>query len=549
MKARQEEGLVSDSKCESSRKISNLFRIGGSLFYSLSALSIIWGLSEVVGPIFSTNRLWEKVVCIGVLNLYELALLGMLLLLTVWKKVQDDAVVLVVISALFYVSGGVIIDIIANDSISFSGVIGTAALIFALFRLFVLKSSVKMKISFAVFLGLAMICAWNYLIATFMSKVHQYLSVKPEIAWRYGWAVMLAGIVMVLINIIRTPSESEIELEPAEKLPFLSTNSMTWIFSAEIILLSCLHQYILAYIYDLQISFGDFIPACTLLIFFLAEAMRIAKIESKGTDVVLSLIPLMLIVFGKLNGSLNTVSGEIGFIWNPGFIGVISLIWCISFVLRRMNFLLIYSASAYAIFLLLFGFTASDTQLSFQNANWHALAIVSIFVLLAAGIMFRKGVLIYLGVIAGIIGIAVNPVIESFCLSNDISHTGFGLMLIGIGMLVLYPFTKEDISPAIPYFGSFIFAFGIITITSGNSSAGILAGTAIISCILAFLWYFISVQDKAITVIICSPLLFHAYLVFSSLHGWHYVLIGFILLILGGAVSIMKNNKFLTVKQ
>lgn len=543
MRARQEEESGSDSYGESSRGISNFFKIGGSLFYSLSALSIIWGLSEVIGPIFKTNRLWEKVLCIGVLNLYELALLGMLLLLTVWKKVHDDAVVLVVISALFYVSGGIIIDIIANDSISFSGFIGTAAVIFALFRLFILNRSVKMKISFAVFSGLAVICAWNYLTSTFMSAIHQNLSKHPESVWRYGWVLMLAGIVMILFNMIRIPSESETEIEPIEKPPFLSSNSMTWIFSIEIILLSCLHQYILAYIYDLHISFSDFIPVSTLLIFFFGEALRIEKSGKKGVDVILAFLPLLLIIIGKISNSVPIVEGSSGLLWNPGFIGVISLIWCISFAFRRKNTLLIYPAAAYTVFLLLFGFASAETPISFQNANWNTLAVVTVFALLAAGILFRESVLTYVAVIAGIVGIAVNPGIELFCLTHDISHTGVGLLLLGTAMLALYPFTNEDISPTIPHLGSLIFALGIITVSVATPSAGILTATAAVSCTVAFLWSFTPVKLRAIPVIICCPILFHAYVVFSHLQGWHYVFLGFMLLMLGGAISIMKTNK------
>ena len=539
MKAREKE----ESGSESSREIGGMFRIGGSLFYSLSALSIIWGLSEVLGPIFKSNSLWEKVLCIGALNLYELALLGMLILLTVWKKVHDDAVALIVISALFYVSGGIIIDTIANDSISFSGFIGTAALIFALFRLFILRRSVKMKISFAIFSGLSAICAWNYLTSTFMSRFHQRVSESPEAIWRYGWALMLGGMVMILLNMINTPSVSGKGVEAKKTHPFLLSNSMTWIFSTEIVLLSCLHQYILAYIYDLHISFGDFIPACTLLIFFLAESLRTAQLRKKGIDVILAFLPLLIIIIGKISGSITIVEGNTSFLWNPRFTGVIALIWSISFAFRTKNMLLIYPAATYGLFLLLFGFSSADTPISFHNANWHAFAIVTIFALLTAGILLRETVLIYIAVIAGAVGVAVNPAIEIFCLTHGISQTGFGLLLLGTGILTLYPFTNEDISPEIPHLGSLIFAAGIITLSAATPSAAILTATAAISCTAALFWYFTSLKLKAVPIVICSPLLYHATILFSRLQGWHYVLLGFMLLTVGGAVSIMKTDK------
>lgn len=544
MPAREKEETGSASYSEASQRIPGFFRVGGSIFYSLSALSIIWGLSKVLGPIFKSNSLWEKVLCIGALNLYELALLGMLVLLTVWKKVYDDAVALVIISALFYISGGIIIDTIASDSISFSGIIGTAALIFALFRLFVLKRTVKMKISVTLFSGLTAICAWNYLTSTFMSKVHQHLSESPEITWRYGWALMLSGMLLILLNVIRTPSRrGNVELTAGDKTPFLASNVMAWMFSAEIIVLSCLHQYILSYIYDLQISFGDFIPASTIFIFFIAESIRCTNIRKKNISLLLAFMPLMLIIIGKFSSSLTIAEGAASFIWNPGFTGIISLIWSISYALRTQNRNFIYPAATYAIFLLLFGFSSADTSISLHNANWHAFAVATLFTLLIAGILLRESVLIYIAVIAGTVGIAVNPSVELFCLTHSISQTGFGLLSVGTGILALYPFINEDISDTIPHLGSLIFAAGIITVSAASPSPAVLTVTAAFSCTAALCWHFALQNLKAIPVIICSPLLYHTALLCNHMQGWHYVLLGFMLLTLGGAVSVIKTGK------
>ena len=50
---------------------------GGSSLYCLSALSIIWGLFQVMTPILASDALNEKIFCILSIALYELMLLAM----------------------------------------------------------------------------------------------------------------------------------------------------------------------------------------------------------------------------------------------------------------------------------------------------------------------------------------------------------------------------------------------------------------------------------------------------------------------------------------
>ncbi|GAI17133.1 unnamed protein product, partial [marine sediment metagenome] len=63
---------------------------GGSLLYCLSAVFVAYGIVKVMGPILSdTDSLSSALPCILTLHIYEIALLGVLILI-VSRKVVDD---------------------------------------------------------------------------------------------------------------------------------------------------------------------------------------------------------------------------------------------------------------------------------------------------------------------------------------------------------------------------------------------------------------------------------------------------------------------------
>ncbi len=104
----------------------------GSILYCLSALCIIYGIVRIVGPILARSDVLNQTLpCLGVLNLYELALLGAILLLVLWKNVTDDAVFLVVLIALFLIASGITLDTVANNSPPAAAAVGLASVLIA----------------------------------------------------------------------------------------------------------------------------------------------------------------------------------------------------------------------------------------------------------------------------------------------------------------------------------------------------------------------------------------------------------------------------------
>ena len=104
-----------------------IFNTSGGTWYCLSALSIIWGLSQVMGPILNTEALVEKVLCIASLNLYEWLLFGVLIFLLMRRQLQT--VSLYILLGIFYFSGGLLINSLASDNTQMALSIGSGAFI------------------------------------------------------------------------------------------------------------------------------------------------------------------------------------------------------------------------------------------------------------------------------------------------------------------------------------------------------------------------------------------------------------------------------------
>ena len=181
--------------------LGKFFNIGGSLFYCLSALSIIWGLSQVVTPIFKQSELLkEKILCIGALNLYEILLIAILLVLIIWKKVKDDAISLVVIVALFFAVGGILIGAIANTKVYLALTLGIISLILAGGKIFAIRKYAAVFMGSFLLIGVSLLLGWNYLIAFAMAYMLDANEILVSSIWRYGWLIMFAGAFSFLLQ-------------------------------------------------------------------------------------------------------------------------------------------------------------------------------------------------------------------------------------------------------------------------------------------------------------------------------------------------------------
>ncbi|MHC4292810.1 MAG: hypothetical protein ACYSTX_00840 [Planctomycetota bacterium] len=136
---------------------------GGSILYCLSALSIIYGVIQIIGPsLVRNNFLSDTLPSVLVLNIYELALLGVLVLIVAWKQVRDDAISLVVIISLFLVASGMILGMSACRGPGITLFIGILCTVIGLGKLYIMRRYVGISLKTLSLLGLGTILVWNF---------------------------------------------------------------------------------------------------------------------------------------------------------------------------------------------------------------------------------------------------------------------------------------------------------------------------------------------------------------------------------------------------
>ncbi|HUU42783.1 MAG TPA: hypothetical protein VMX57_03335, partial [Planctomycetota bacterium] len=218
---------------------------GGSILYCLSAMCVLYGFAAILGPVFARSfQLVETLPCIVGLNVYEIALLAVLVVIVVWQDVTDDAISLVVLGAIFLVVSGIALTTTSNSDPRSVLLIGAGCLVLAMGKLFVLRRFVGMNIGPVLFAGIAVVLAWNFLAgARFAEAVANDRLVKgiASAKWVQSWIVLLAGALVVLADAMlrgRRPADAT-----DARLPFLRRPAMGWVFAFVLLASAGVHQY------------------------------------------------------------------------------------------------------------------------------------------------------------------------------------------------------------------------------------------------------------------------------------------------------------------
>lgn len=517
--------------------LSKIFNKGGSVFYCLSALSILWGMSEIITPIFKqSNLLDEKILCIGTLNLYEIVLICVLLVLTLWKGVKDDAVSLIVISALFFTVGGILIGAIANDAIWLAVIIGIVSLILGGGKVFAIRKYAAVYIGPLLLGGTAVILFWNYLISTFMAAIHSADSVLTVgNIWRYGWLVMLAGVLLMFVQGFLSSGK-----EPGNPVSFINTPGMGWIFTGEILITGIIHQYVLSYIFDLPVVFGDFLPVIFIISFLIIELMRIYGKSGKADPFVV-IVPFFALLIGIASGTIPAPSGALMFLWRPWVMFAAAGTWLLFLGIKRRQTVFYYCAVPYFIAFLIIAIGALTKVVTFHTINWQIPLVLLVLSIATLGFIFRKPVVLIMCAIGGPIALLSISKVELFLAENYCTQTSAAGLIMGTCLLLIYSYFKDEIPIYAGFIGALFFAIGITGFAGDIMAIRMLISVIIIMTAAILVWLKLGSKILALTLI--SPLLWFVYLNLKLLHGWHFVILSFMLLVVGGLISIRKGEK------
>lgn len=297
----------------------------GTLLYGLSAVSILLGLAMLIGPILGASfDPWKTIPCIGALNGYELALLGVLLLILAWGNAVSDGVTLVVLIGVFLGASGIANTAVANDSPDASAILGVTCLVLAGIKLTALIVRVGVPLRGWLLAALGLLLACNFLAAPIMA---QKLAIGRNVegpllqTWYLEAAALTGAWFLLWIAAIRTPSRYGPNGEAASGER--QWQVIAWAFTLVLLAGVTLHLPALSYVYVLDMS--EALIACLPFILLgallMIELLRCFGTRKYSVETIIALLPsVLLIVWGLSPDGDVSRPNQLRWLWEPGFL-------------------------------------------------------------------------------------------------------------------------------------------------------------------------------------------------------------------------------------
>ncbi len=512
---------------------------GGSVLYCLSALSIVYGITQIIGPPLAKSGVLADILpCVAVLNAYELALLAVLVLIVVWRHVTDDAISLVILVALFLVASGMTLGVVAPSGLNICLAIGFGSVILGFGKLYVLRRYVSLRIGTLSALGLALILTWNFLGSSLMARPLMARTATDELRrsqWLLSWLVIMVGAALVFVE---AASRNYTQDGARDRRPaFLHTHAMAWLFTLVLLAAAGFHQYGVAYMFAIDYVSGDFLPLITVMSLLLLEFIRSLEKRWEGLEVMMACVPLGLTVFAVPN-KLTAVPASIGIeavSYPPVVLGLtgLALLWM---GLRRRCSWLRFLALGYGLGVLL-------TMSRNHDFNLRLFGGGLIVVLLTFGAILRNVHLCFAGIIAATIGLGTTDILAEFAKAHELSTAGAILGVGALGVMALaLAFGRR--TPAVYVLLGTLAAIACIFdyLPKTLHWADLAVLLAIGTLFAALLW---RTRNVAPALVLWIPVFPRAYLLVTRMSSWNFIVLSFLLLLLGALMSLFLKQKLL----
>jgi hypothetical protein len=507
---------------------------GGSLLYGLSALSIVYGITQLIGPpLAKSDALRDILPCVGVLNAYELTLFAVLLTIMIWRHVTSDAICLVVLVGVFWTASGMTLGIVAPSGPDICLAIGLAATAIALAKLALLKRFVRLPVGTLSLVGIGLILAWNFLGASLMARPMVARIADDAMRrshWIYSWLLILSGACLFWGSAVRKRYPT-----PAERLPFLYTDAMVWIFVLVQLSGAAIHQYGVAYMFAIDHYQGDFLPLASLSVFMSLELMRSLRKQFGCLEIGIACVPLALTalaVFNKSTVPTASLTHEALF-FPPVVLGLtgLGLIWM---GLQHGWQRLYYVAVAYGLCMLL---TMSQTNT--LNLPLFGAGLVVTLVLL--GVYKRSPEICTCAVLASAVGLGQVHAFGQWAQQHHLTIVQAAALASGLGTLTIaLAFGRKMPRPLI-LIGVTALVFGVFKgIPESVQWPDLAEGLALA---VLFVALGLRTRDWPMALFLWIPVIPKAYIFATHMSSWAFVILSFPLLFLGACVSLFVRNK------
>ena len=552
---------------------------GATVFYSLSVFCVIYGLAGIMTPLLSEkNVLYDKLICIGTLQGYEILLLLAAVIPFVKKKVTNDSISLIIFIALFLIVGAITLDTISTDGFSVSVLIATAWLLLAVGKLYTMRRSLEVKLPWMLSSGVILLLAWNYLVSPVMARY--LLHIAPTSSdipldmlefWRSCWLLFFLALGVVWYYIVSSCKQSVKEYD-VENCSFLHRESMSWIFIAVLLMGSFYHQQILSYLYDIKYTFGDFLPVIVMILFISGELIWRARcrflsgvisdknrtgdvanlpVNKKATkwlhlsfkmEILFFLLPLVLILFAYVSKNVIVPGSYLtDIIWNPLLLlGCSSALILYDWIRYKRGYLMAPLIGYLAGILLMAG--GGRGLEGTAVLNWQLFGGVVVFALILYGCISKKIVITALGTVIAVVALFHYLITKTEIKNFDVASVPLGITLASATILLFYLLAKNRALRPFAVIGSCLMACFVMFCYTGSEWLYLYRISVGIIAIILGIALIVKTYDLPVGAVLTFPLPIYLVISLSEMKSWHYVILGFLLLVVGTLFSICKDR-------
>ncbi len=514
---------------------------GGSLLYCLSAVFVAYGIVKVMGPILSEGKTFQDaLLCIITLHIYEIALLGVLILI-VSRKIVDDAVSLVILAALFLIGTSMALGSVSDRNITASFLMGIAGVAIAYGKIYAMRRFVKIPLGLLSISGLVLLMAINYFGPAFIARS---ISAHPSSApthrelWMLNWVTMLVAGGIVFIESMR----KKYERAEQKEFVFLQSTAMVYIFALILLIASGVHQYSMSYMFSLERRMGDYIPLVTLAVLFVLEIVRVLGKRLDYIDILISCIPCGAMLWSIYEKTV-IASGQLGFgiICYPPVFFALSGLAIAAVAFYHKWYRLMISVFFYGLGVILtIGFSPQQPY----DLNIYSCVFTLVASFIAYGIIKRNQMLYITGIAVlsiGLMKLDSFPVItQKLNLTEGASAAG----VFGIGCMVFYLIFGKKLHKVFQIFGAICLSCLIYDSLPPVIHWSYLITLLTAGCLMCLIWFIR--KNIPVIVILLAPFLINLYIIAKYLSYWRHVILGFLLLAAGALASLFKCLKTAT---
>lgn len=503
-----------------------------SMVFLLSAACLLGGAWTVFSALgIDPDQVGERLGMIGTVHLYELALVGVALLLCRFQRANPDAIGPVILGACFLVGSAVTLDLVSIDRPWWTLVVGAIGLAAAVGKARVLARIGGGASNGLLLSVLAALVAWNLLWPGVMGLYLHYSKsgLVAAMWWMPGWIVVLLGTALLVVGIVRDDGVGIERLRP-----FLRRSSLRWVLGMAIAGCSALHLLVLGYVHSLDVTLGEILPVIALLCLGAVDLRHRAAGRAPALDQALLVIPPILALLAVLRQEHGVLSNPhvTGAVFTPALVmaGYAAALWSLGRHRAQADWRWIAGVSA-AVCVLLWGAGAN-----FASFNW-AMTTLAITLGLTVRAWRRnepEAFAKFLTASATIL--LIHPQAILWQVDHDISPVGSLLTVVGsivLGVALTWPGAR----PVVPRLALWLLTAGMLVLCGGKGvmSVAAVAGAVLMLAVHAGAWW--RLRDTWCLASLALPMAALMAVLMPTNKGWLAVWAAFALLAVGVAVS------------